>query len=251
MSCLNVITAGNDGIGFSLLQQLSKMFPGDQFIVTHRKDSSLELLNSFLMDSPSSISLIALDALNDDDYEKLKDLSSQMDKPIRYVLNTIGLLEMGNYGPERKLGDLNITDASKIIAVNSLPIVKIVGALKKKIRKSPELRVASLSAKVGSISDNDLGGWYSYRMGKSAMNMAIKNIAIECSRLNPESTCVAIHPGTTETKLTKNFIENARKKYQVHSSDGSAKNIIQTIEKARLEKSTGQFYNWDGEPLPW
>ena len=108
--------------------------------------------------------------------------------------------------------------------------------------------LVTISAKVGSISDNKLGGWYGYRASKSALNMFIKNISIEYKNRKAPCIALAIHPGTTDTELSKPFI--ARSKLTIHTPEQTAENILNVIDSKRLEDS-GKFLSWDGTEIAW
>jgi NAD(P)-dependent dehydrogenase (short-subunit alcohol dehydrogenase family) len=106
---------------------------------------------------------------------------------------------------------------------------------------------ATISAKVGSISDNRYGGWYSYRASKAALNQMIKTVSIEMKIKNQNAVCLAIHPGTVESKLSKPFQKND---LTIQSAQESAKNIYKILNTSNL-KDTGSFYNWDGTKIGW
>ena len=106
---------------------------------------------------------------------------------------------------------------------------------------------ASLSAKVGSIEDNKYGGWYSYRASKAALNQFIKTASIELAMKNKKAICVAVHPGTVTSKLSKPFQKTDLK---IQSPQESAKNILKVILNLNVQ-NTGGFYNWDGSTIPW
>ena len=111
----------------------------------------------------------------------------------------------------------------------------------------PPSVVASVSARVGSISDNGTGGWYSYRMSKAALNMATVNIALELKRSSV--WCIALHPGTTDTDLSKPFQKNIKpeKLFTTEFSVGKMLSIIEAMESHH----TGNFYAWDGQRIDW
>jgi NAD(P)-dependent dehydrogenase (short-subunit alcohol dehydrogenase family) len=106
---------------------------------------------------------------------------------------------------------------------------------------------ASLSAKVGSIEDNKYGGWYSYRASKAALNQFIKTASIELAMKNKKAICVAVHPGTVTSNLSKPFQKTDLK---IQSPQESAKNILKVILNLNVQ-NTGSFYNWDGSTIPW
>jgi len=107
----------------------------------------------------------------------------------------------------------------------------------------------TISAKVGSIEDNYLGGWYGYRASKSALNMFLKNIAIEYNRVSKKTIVVALHPGTTDTKLSKPFQGNVvpEKLFSVERCTSQLLSIINALNK----DDHGKFFSWDGSILPW
>jgi NAD(P)-dependent dehydrogenase (short-subunit alcohol dehydrogenase family) len=108
---------------------------------------------------------------------------------------------------------------------------------------------AALSARVGSIGDNRLGGWHAYRASKAALNMLIRTIAIEHRRLRPEGVCVALHPGTTDTALSKPFQANVAADRLFAPTD-AADALLDVIDRLGPEDSGG-FFAWDGSALPW
>jgi NAD(P)-dependent dehydrogenase (short-subunit alcohol dehydrogenase family) len=106
--------------------------------------------------------------------------------------------------------------------------------------------MATLSAKVGSIEDNRLGGWYSYRSSKAALNMLIKTAAIELARTQPNTALIALHPGTVNSKLSKPF----RGEQIGRTPDIAVKDMFHVIENIAKEDS-GSFLSYNGEKLPW
>jgi NAD(P)-dependent dehydrogenase (short-subunit alcohol dehydrogenase family) len=115
--------------------------------------------------------------------------------------------------------------------------------------KSPAVRVLVLSAKVGSITDNRLGGWYSYRISKAALNMLVKNVSIEVGRLNKTAVVVSVHPGTTDTVLSQPFQQNLPHG-QLQSPAATALRLAQVAAALQPEQS-GALLNWDGTTLPF
>jgi NAD(P)-dependent dehydrogenase (short-subunit alcohol dehydrogenase family) len=104
-----------------------------------------------------------------------------------------------------------------------------------------------LSARVGSIGDNRLGGWYSYRASKAALNQMVRTAAIELRRTRPDAICVALHPGTVETRLSMNF---AKAGLEVQSPDDAAKHILNLLD-ALTPMTSGEFMDQKGRAIPW
>jgi NAD(P)-dependent dehydrogenase (short-subunit alcohol dehydrogenase family) len=108
---------------------------------------------------------------------------------------------------------------------------------------------ATISAKVGSIGDNRLGGWYGYRASKTALNMFMRTVAIEYSRRCPKNIVVTLHPGTTDTRLSKPFQKNVPPE-KLFSVDRTVTQLLTVMENLE-EGDSGQFFSWDGSRLPW
>jgi NAD(P)-dependent dehydrogenase (short-subunit alcohol dehydrogenase family) len=102
---------------------------------------------------------------------------------------------------------------------------------------------------VGSIADNRLGGWYGYRASKAALNQFIRTLAIECRIRHPRATILAIHPGTTDTDLSRPFQRNV-KPGKLYTPQQSAARILQVVQNSGTGDS-GRFLNWDGSEIPW
>ncbi|KAK2824539.1 hypothetical protein Q5P01_021714 [Channa striata] len=109
--------------------------------------------------------------------------------------------------------------------------------------------IVNITAKVGSIGDNGLGGWYSYRMSKAALNMATRNLSIELGRTRPRVVCVCLHPGTVNTDLSRPYHKNVPKD-RLFSTQHSVNCLMNIIDTLNIEK-TGKAYSWDGSELPW
>jgi NAD(P)-dependent dehydrogenase (short-subunit alcohol dehydrogenase family) len=108
---------------------------------------------------------------------------------------------------------------------------------------------AALSARVGSIGDNRLGGWHSYRASKAALHMLVKTLSIELERGRPEAVCLSLHPGTVESGLSAPFRGNVRPE-QLFRPEFAAERLLSVIE-AREAKDTGGAFDWDNQPIAW
>ena len=177
------------------------------------------------------------------------------------LLNVAGILGDGvsTPGPERSLAKLDRDWVEKTLAVNVVgpvmltkelaPLMKSKARGKPKAGESPRPKsvVANLSARVGSISDNELGGWYSYRFSKSALNQATRTMAHELKRQGTWS--VALHPGTTNTDLSKPFQKNVQegKLFPVEFTVNQLLNLIDSMD----DEHSGGLYDWAGKALPF
>ena len=130
--------------------------------------------------------------------------------------------------------------------MSSLLLAKYAGP---KLKRSERGIFAALSAKVGSIEDNRLGGWYSYRASKAAANMVLKNLSIEWQRTAPNIRVLALHPGTTDTNLSRPF-QSRVKPEKLFSPEKVAELLLKQLDQSHANPS-GRFIAYDGEELPW
>jgi len=166
-----------------------------------------------------------------------------------WVIHCSGLLHSDAHGPEKSLAQCDDDWLLQSMRVNVLSHLHVAQALSPLLQRRRPLLWASLSAKVGSIGDNHLGGWYSYRMSKAALNMLVRNLSIEWGRRAPGSCVVAVHPGTTDTELSQPFQENIAAD-KLYTPAQSAGRIVSVLEKLQAQDS-GQLLFWDGSVLPW
>ena len=157
-----------------------------------------------------------------------------------------GGLSAANSKPEKSLSDLTQLFLQKQFLLNAAGPALILKHSKKLLRKDVTTIVAVLSARVGSIGDNRLGGWYSYRASKAALNQIIHSAAIELKRSHPKSICVALHPGTVRTAMTEKYVGNNTSV----STDESANNLLRVINHLKQDQ-TGLFFDWAGQRIEW
>lgn len=168
----------------------------------------------------------------------------QKNKP-RLIINTIGCLHDSKHMPEKSILQLDQEWLQTSMLVNVWPSVKLLQAISPLLKASWHLRMVCLSARVSSISDNHLGGWYSYRMSKCALNMLIKNAAIEWARQSPASWIIGYHPGTVDTDLSKPF-QTRVPDHQLFSTQQAADYLYEVIE-ARTVADNGLLFDWQGK----
>jgi NAD(P)-dependent dehydrogenase (short-subunit alcohol dehydrogenase family) len=215
-----LVIGASGGIGAAVAAQLEAQ--GDDVIRLSRSTHGLDVTN------PESV---------DTHLGALKD---QFD----LVFVAIGVLS-GDHGPEKSLRTLTADELKNVFMINAVgPALILKHASKLMPRDRPTI-VATLSARVGSIGDNRLGGWYSYRASKAALNQLIKSASIELARTHKHLACVALHPGTVQTPFTQNYSQHA----SVPSAE-AAKNILNVLDTISSEQ-TGKFFDWSGAEVPW
>ena len=192
---------------------------------------------------------IYLDLEDDHSFKTFEDEISQLKKPLRLVINTSGFLHSSHLKPEKRLAHVNRSNIIKNFSINSIAPILIAKSIEKFIRPELPFSFASLSARVGSIGDNRLGGWYSYRASKAAQNQFLKTLSIEWRRKFPLSIVSILHPGTCDTKLSKPF-QSAVPKDKLFSPDQSTEYLINIIS-AQKPSDSGNFLAWDTSVIPW
>ena len=169
-----------------------------------------------------------------------------LDPGFDLVLVATGALELDGARPEKTIRHVTAPTMAAQFALNCIGPALV---LKHAIRLMPRDRravFAALSARVGSIGDNGLGGWYSYRASKAALNQLIHTGAIELARSHRHALCLALHPGTVATPFTRDY----RGRHPAVPPDEAAANLLGVIESLGPE-ATGGFYDWRGEAVPW
>ena len=234
-----LLAGASGGLGTALCGELVKRFPEAVLLTISR--SGLDRL------SVTHQHLCA--SLEDEGTVKtVRDWLREQPIP-NWVIDCCGILHWRDHSPEKNLQQCSDEALLQSISVNVLTHLHLAQALAPLLLKRSPLVWASLSAKVGSIEDNQLGGWYSYRMSKAALNMLVRNLSIEWSRRVENCCVVAIHPGTTDTPLSKPFQSNIPDG-KLYSPELSAQRIVSVL--AQLQSGdNGKLLFWDGSPIPW
>lgn len=221
---LAVIVGASGGIGSALYNELSRQTEFDEVIALGRPDMDL-------CDEASIAQAAA----------ELPFCS------IRLIVNAAGFLHDVAQRPEKSLRQLDPTFLARSFAVNAIGPALLMKHFLPLLPRRGRAVFASLSARVGSIGDNRLGGWYSYRASKAALNQLIHTAAIELARTHPEAVCVALHPGTVETRLSAPFVREGQPSMPAPQA---AKHLLSVIARLRSADSGG-FFDWRGKSVPW
>ncbi|MEM1368891.1 MAG: SDR family NAD(P)-dependent oxidoreductase [Cyanobacteria bacterium P01_H01_bin.15] len=244
-----LIVGGNGGIGYGFVQQLLSSGQFAQVFATyHRIEQAGPLLS--LANEYSQLHCLPLDLTHESQIQGLVAQISGVSDHLDRVINTVGILQQGEtLKPEKSLKHLSSVNLYRYFLTNSIGPILLLKHLLPLCKKSEKPILATLSAKVGSIGDNHLGGWYGYRASKAALNMLIRTAAIEYQRVCPQAIVVALHPGTTVSDLSKPFQGNVPPE-KLFPVERTVCQLLSVIERLQLS-DTGQFWNWDGGPLPW
>lgn len=168
-------------------------------------------------------------------------------RDIRLVIVATGLLEGEGCLAEKSWRQIEAQSLARNFAVNAIGPALLVKHFMPLLPRSGRCMFAALSARVGSIGDNRLGGWYGYRAAKAALNQILRSAAVELARSRPQAVCVALHPGTVDTGLTAGF---AKQGLEVQTPDTAAGRILDVLDRLAVADSGG-FFDQHGRSIPW
>ena len=161
----------------------------------------------------------------------------------------IGTLHGQGYGPEKRIDDLDRDDLLRYFEINSVTPALAFKQLLPLLPRDAPARAVFLSAKIGGIGDNRLGGWFGYRASKAALNMLIKTASVELARSHKQLCVALMHPGTTETPLSEPFTGGTPDD-KLYSPETTSRRLLSVIGELTADDN-GRFINWDGSDLPW
>lgn len=186
------------------------------------------------------------DGLDITDEDSIKVAATTIAGGLDMIVIATGVLEVDGLRPEKTIQSMTAEKLLTQFQVNALGPALLLKHFTPKLTKSRRCVTMTLSARVGSIGDNHLGGWISYRSAKAALNQIIHTTAIELDRKNPNAICIAYHPGTVGTELTKKFLKN-----RTFVSPRDAAQDLLTVAGNLSPRDTGQFLDWAGKKSVW
>ena len=220
---------------------------GNAFVERYIKDSSVENIFTFSRNATDhvseKVSSFEIDVESQDSIEKAA--GQVKEHIIDRIIIASGILHTESFGPEKSIKDLNYETFAKVYSINTIGPALIGRYFIPLMNKNEKSVIAFLSARVGSISDNSLGGWYSYRSSKTALNQIVKNFSIELKRINKNAIALALQPGTVESKFSEPFKKNVSKG-KLFTPDYSVELLSQVIEGSSANES-GSLLSYDGK----
>ncbi|MEX0287141.1 MAG: SDR family NAD(P)-dependent oxidoreductase [Paracoccaceae bacterium] len=187
----------------------------------------------------------AQDGLDVTDPASLSMNMNALTGPFDLIIVATGILAPPGKSPEKSLRAIEATDMAYVMAVNAIGPALVLQHVPDLLPRDRRSVVAVLTARVGSITDNKTGGWYSYRASKAAANQIVRGAAIEVARKRKDAIIVALHPGTVDTPFTANYPAHAK-----HSPDTAATHMLDVLEGLTPDQ-TGQFFDSRGDEIPW
>jgi NAD(P)-dependent dehydrogenase (short-subunit alcohol dehydrogenase family) len=244
-----LVVGGNRGIGLALVKaQLAKPEVSN-VIATHRPTADIKTLTQLGHQYAGKLQLQSLDVTSDSSLEAFSRFLALQPTGIDQAIHAAGLLHDENLMPEKSLAQCSSANLMRLFEVNSIGPLMVARALLPAQQRQHRFTFAALSAMVGSIGDNRVGGWYGYRASKTALNQFIKTMANECRIKHPRAVVVAMHPGTTDTSLSRPFQKNIGAG-KLYAPDLTASRLLDVLEDID-ENRSGQFLNWNGCTIPW
>lgn len=245
-----LVQGSSRGIGLGLVEILLENDRVARVVACARSPATSPGLMALGESYGDRLQTCSLDITEPQQLEALADrLRGERIRP-HLVINVAGILHDGDrLAPEKRLEDLDFDQMQRVFAVNALGPALLCRHLLPLMARDGKAVLAALSARVGSIEDNRLGGWYAYRSSKSALNQILRTVSIEARRRFKNVVIAALHPGTTDTDLSRPFQANVPEN-KLFSTRFVARQLLDVIDQLDLDDSGG-FFAWDGQAIPW
>ncbi len=229
------LVVGPGGIGSAVAAELRRSCTGLKVLTAGRH-------------GPSACSL-RFDIENDSDLDGLAATLSTQTLPLRLVFNCTGRLHGPELHPEKRLQQVNRSQLEQQFRINAIAPILLAKAIEPLLERDQPFHFASLSARVGSIGDNRSGGWYGYRAAKAAQNQLLRSLSIEWARRWPLATVSLLHPGTTDTALSRPF-QSFVAPEKLFTPKRAARQLVEVLLQQTPAQS-GSFLAWDGQSIDW
>ena len=187
----------------------------------------------------------SFDGFEISDEEKILKFSESIEGSFNLIINATGVLQTTEEGPEKTINVVKQKSMIDMMTINAIGPALLLKNFSKKLDKTKFSVFVNLSARVGSITDNRLGGWISYRSSKAALNQIIKTSSIEINRRNKNAICVGLHPGTVKTSFTEKFQNTT----ETISPEVSVEMMMKVVENLSVDDN-GYCFAYDGKVIP-
>ena len=224
-----VVFGASGGIGGALIEAIRATGKFDHVVAFSRNTS------------PS------IDLLDETSIERAAAFAADAGE-LRLVIDATGFLHDDRQQPEKSWRQIDAVKLARSFALNAIGPALIMKHVLPRLPRSGKAVFATLSARVGSIGDNRLGGWYSYRSSKAALNQLVRTAAVELARRSPDALCIALHPGTVVTSLSAPFATTGLEAH--HPAAAAAHHLLAVIDQLTADDNGG-FFDWRGQPVPW
>jgi NAD(P)-dependent dehydrogenase (short-subunit alcohol dehydrogenase family) len=243
-----VIQGASRGIGREMVAQLLGRGPGWRVMATCRTPEHADELTALERSADGRLTVLPLNVSDEPSIEAAAERFSELADRAHLIVNVAGVLHGASFGPEKKLGHVKPDALREVFEVNAFGPLLVAKHFHRFLRHDERSVFASLSARVGSISDNRLGGWYAYRSSKAAQNMITKTLSIELGRVAPEAIVVGLHPGTVATDLSKPFQRNVPNG-KLFAPSFAAASLLGVMDGLTTD-DTGRVFDFRGAQIP-
>ncbi len=251
MTRVALVQGASRGLGLALAEALLGRGDVDRVVATCREPEQSEGLARLRSEHGEALLALPLDVRDEATMAAAASrVADECGPKLHWLINCAGLLhDDAGTRPEKKLADVDPQRLRAVFEVNAFGPLLVAKHFCGLLRHDERAVLANVSARVGSIGDNRLGGWYAYRASKAAQNMFTRNLAIELGRRSPHLICLALHPGTVDTDLSRPFQRNVPAE-RLFDAKRAADQLLGVIDSCTGEDS-GRFLAWDGQPIPW
>ena len=237
-----VVIGASGGLGHSFVEQMKQSERCTSIWAGARSPENLP--------SAPKVNKFFVDITKEDSIQALAQQIKEQDLQPNFILNCCGILHNSEgIAPEKTWRHLDIDMMTAVFSINAFGMALLAKHLIPCMPRQGRAMFASISARVGSISDNHLGGWYSYRASKAAHNMLMKTVSIEARRKRRDLICASLHPGTVTTNLSAPFTtrKDPAKLFSAPQSAAYLEKVLAGLTPA----DTGNLFAWDGQPIPF
>jgi len=245
-----LVNGASRGIGLEFVRQLLAEPRFTRVFAASRRPAQADALSRLATGEPR-LRIVALDVADEAQVEAAARQVAEETDRLHLVVNAAGVLHdaAAGFAPEKRLADVRADTLAASFAVNAFGPLLVAKHFERLLAHRERAVFASISARVGSIGDNRLGGWYAYRGAKAAQNMFTKTLSVEWARSRRNVICVALHPGTTDTDLSRPFQANVPPE-KLFSTERTVRQLLEVVDRLS-PADTGRFLAWDGSEIPW
>jgi NAD(P)-dependent dehydrogenase (short-subunit alcohol dehydrogenase family) len=244
------IQGASRGLGLALVDELLKLPELRGVVATSRHATSSAELRTRGELHPDRLTVLDVDVTDEATIAAAAERVGDRFDRLHLLMNVAGLLHEGDaMQPEKKIEQADPESFARAFAVHATGPMLVVKHLLPFLRHDERAVIANLSARVGSIADNRLGGWYAYRASKAAQNMITKGLSIELGRRAKNVLCVGLHPGTVDTELSEPFQRNVPE-HQLFSPQRAARQLLEVVDGLTPD-SHGRVLDYAGKRIPW
>ncbi len=244
-----VVQGASRGIGLALVETLLERPDIERVFATAREPDASAELSALRAQYGNRLVCDRIDVRDEASIEAAAKRIGEAAPRVHWLVNCAGVLHGEGLRPEKRLEDADPDRLRRSFEVNAFGPLLVAKHFLALLRHDEPAVLANLSARVGSIEDNRIGGWYGYRASKAAQNMFTRTLAIELRRRAPNVVCVALHPGTVATALSEPF-RNGIALERIFDPRTAAHKLIDVIQSLTPEDS-GSFLDWARKPIPW